>query len=148
LQSYILAKFKSKVTELENEIEVLKKTPRKRTKKKDLLQVPDEESPRRKKSPSPLHGKKEKEEESKKEEKREKDPLDFLDEEEPKLNPGEKDERLKILKKPKPTENKEKKPGIGLLTGIIICSNCSMIVKKGEKSEHCNKCQGILKNYN
>lgn len=55
---------------------------------------------------------------------------------------GEKDARLKITRKPKQI----KKPStMNLFTGIIICPNCSLIVKKSDKSAKCcTKCQGTI----
>lgn len=69
----------------------------------------------------------------------EKDPLKFL--EENGLS-GEKDERLKINRKPKTvtTEKKDAKP-LGLFNTLTICAGCTMIVKKGDKGEPCQKCQ-------
>lgn len=58
---------------------------------------------------------------------------------------GEKDARLKITRKPKQI----KKPStMNLFTGIIICPNCSLIVKKSDKTaKACTKCQGKCRNW-
>jgi len=55
----------------------------------------------------------------------------------------ETDARLKIQKKPK--QAKKNATSLNFLTGINICPNCSLIIKKSDKSvKECSKCQGII----
>ena len=57
----------------------------------------------------------------------------------------ENEPRLKITRKPKQT--KKNTNTFNLLTGITICSNCNLIIKKSDKNADCSKCHSKHTNF-
>jgi hypothetical protein len=143
--------YKRRVSDLESEIEELKKTSSKsksRKKKEEEPKSPVKKSPAKPKAnfahmlqdtkSTKVNGdttdKAKSELTEEKDRSASRDPLKALDEE----TSAEKDSRLIINRKPKTAPAKENK-GFGFST-LVICSGCSLIVKKGDKSVNCGSC--------
>jgi len=134
--TFFVDEIKSRNIELETKVIALNRSPSRRANNDQYLSVEPaenfiENSPVIRKNPSQNQS-----EEHKEIEKEQPKPVERIVEE-------TEDERLKIARKPK--QIKKQNNPFNPFNAIMICPNCGLIIKKGDKNvQDCSKCHGKI----